>query len=65
MAACVPYLYFSFLNFYFMYHLILSSSVMQIWQSTNGWRVTVIRGRFSCRSRCPAPGSKRWLALLP
>gem|GEM_PF-3410452 len=58
------FIFFIF-KFYVMYHLILSSSVMQIWQSTNGWRVTVIRGRFSSRSRCPAPGSKRWLALLP
>ena len=48
-----------------MYHLIFSSPILQIWQSTNGWRVNVIRGKFSSRSRYPAPGSKRWYAMLP
>ena len=56
---------FSFLKFYVMYHLIFSSSIMQIWQSSNGWRVNVIRGKFSSRTRYPAPGSKRWYAMLP
>ena len=48
-----------------MYHLIFGSSIMQIWQSSNGWRVNVILGNFSSRTRYPAPGSKRWLAMLP
>ncbi len=48
-----------------MYHLISSSSIMQVWQSCNGWCVTVIRGKFSSRVRYPAPGSKLWYAMLP
>ena len=48
-----------------MYHLIFSSSIMQIWQSSNGWRVNVILGNFSSRTRYPAPGTKRWYAMLP
>ena len=59
------YLFFSFFKFYVMYHLIFNSPILQIWQSTNGWRVNVIRGKFSSRSRYPAPGSKRWYAMLP
>jgi hypothetical protein len=48
-----------------MYHLVSSSPVMSHWVSSNGWHVYIIRGRFSSRSRYPAPGSKRWFAMLP
>ncbi len=48
-----------------MYQLIFSSSIVQVWQSCNGWRVTVIHGKFSSRTRYPAPGTKRWYAMLP
>ena len=58
------FIFFIF-KFSLMYKLTFSSSLMQVWQSSNGWHVTVIRGKFSSRIRYPAPGSKRWLALLP
>ena len=48
-----------------MYQLVLSLSIMQVSQSCNGWRVSVIRGKFSSRSRYPAPGTKSWYAMLP
>ena len=48
-----------------MYHLILRSPIAQIWLSSNGWRVTIIHGKLISRCRYPAPGSKRWYAMLP
>ena len=59
------HIYFIIFKNYVMYQLVFSSSIMQVWQSCNGWRVTVIRGKFSSRLRYPAPGSKRWYAMLP
>ena len=48
-----------------MYHLIVRSAIIQIWRSSNGWCVTVIRGSFSSKVRYPTPGTKRWFAMFP
>ena len=48
-----------------MYQLLLSTPVIQIWVSSNGWRRTIVRGVVISCIRYPAPGSKQWLAMLP
>ena len=48
-----------------MYNLIISTPTVKVWLSSNGYRVTIIRGVFISKLRYPQPGSKRWQAMLP
>ena len=65
-AATVPYLFFSFLKFYIMYHLFCYTASCQVWVcAANGWHIYVSHGVVIGRYRYPPPGSKRWLAMLP
>ena len=36
----------------------------QLWRSANGWYAYVVNGVLVAKVRYPAPGSKRWLAML-
>jgi hypothetical protein len=56
---------FSFFKFYVMYQLWCSSSNCKVWRSANGWYAYVVNGVLVGKVRYPAPGSKRWLAMLP
>ena len=48
-----------------MYQLWCSSTSCQVWRSANGWYAYVVNGVLMGKVRYPAPGSKRWLAMLP
>ena len=48
-----------------MYQLWCSSTNCQVWRSANGWYAYVVNGLLTGKVRYPAPGSRRWLAMLP
>ena len=58
--------YFIIFKIYFMYHLFCFTPSCQVWVcAANGWHIYVSHGVVIGRIRYPAPGSRRWLALLP